>query len=111
MAAPELHSDFVGGNLRVLARLSRHAGQTRFLLTLAEIYDGGARSDAARLGRVGLQAVRDWVLCFNGRHAERNRLAVMLSHLAGLRVGEIASLRTAIRWKTASGPCTKDSPI
>ena len=28
----------------------------------------------------------------NGRHAERNRLAVMLSHLAGLRVGEIAAL-------------------
>lgn len=26
------------------------------------------------------------------RHAPRNRLAVMLSHLAGLRVGEIASL-------------------
>ena len=27
-----------------------------------------------------------------GRHATRNRVAVMLSHLAGLRVGEIASL-------------------
>jgi integrase/recombinase XerD len=26
------------------------------------------------------------------RHAKRNRLAIMLSHLAGLRVGEIASL-------------------
>ncbi len=28
----------------------------------------------------------------NGRHAERNRFAVLLSHLAGLRVGEIAAL-------------------
>lgn len=27
-----------------------------------------------------------------GKHAARNRLAVMLSHLAGLRVGEIAAL-------------------
>lgn len=27
-----------------------------------------------------------------GRHHERNRLAVLISHLAGLRVGEIASL-------------------
>jgi integrase/recombinase XerD len=27
-----------------------------------------------------------------GKHAERNRLALMLSHLAGLRVGEIAAL-------------------
>ncbi|MEP1208446.1 MAG: site-specific integrase [Rhizobiaceae bacterium] len=30
-----------------------------------------------------------------GKHAERNRIAIMLSHYAGLRVGEIASLR----WK------------
>ena len=29
------------------------------------------------------------------RHAERNRVAVMLSHLAGLRVGEIAALRVS----------------
>ena len=28
-----------------------------------------------------------------GRHAARNRLALMLSHFAGLRVGEIAQLR------------------
>lgn len=29
------------------------------------------------------------------RHAARNRIAIMLSHLAGLRVGEIASLTTS----------------
>ncbi len=29
----------------------------------------------------------------NDRHSERNRLAVMLSILAGLRVGEIAALK------------------
>ena len=29
----------------------------------------------------------------NDRHSERNRLAVLLSYLAGLRVGEIAALR------------------
>ena len=28
----------------------------------------------------------------NGKHPERNCLAVMLSHLAGLQVGEIAAL-------------------
>ena len=31
----------------------------------------------------------------NDRHGERNRLAVMLSILAGLRVGEIAALRVS----------------
>ena len=34
-------------------------------IALAEIYDGGMRSDAARIGGVGLQTIRDWVLCFN----------------------------------------------
>jgi transposase len=32
---------------------------------LAEVYDGGTRTDAARIGGVGLQTIRDWVLAFN----------------------------------------------
>ena len=39
--------------------------QVRRLLALAEIYDGGSRSEAARVGGVGLQSIRDWVLRFN----------------------------------------------
>ena len=35
------------------------------MLALAEIYDGGSRTDAARIGGVTLQIVRDWVLRFN----------------------------------------------
>jgi transposase len=34
-------------------------------LALSAIYDGGARGDAARIGGVGLQIVRDWVVRFN----------------------------------------------
>jgi hypothetical protein len=34
------------------------------LLALAAIYDGGTRSDAAKIGGVTLQIVRDWVLRF-----------------------------------------------
>ena len=32
---------------------------------MASIYDGGSRSHAAKLGGVGLQVIRDWVLRFN----------------------------------------------
>ncbi|PCI02585.1 MAG: integrase [Hyphomicrobiales bacterium] len=32
------------------------------------------------------------VMCAAGRHGQRNRIALLLSHYAGLRVGEIASL-------------------
>src|SRR3982074_2807391 len=36
-------------------------------LALAEIYGGGSRSDAARIGGVGVQIVRDWVVRFNAK--------------------------------------------
>jgi transposase len=66
MAAPiPLRSDFDAFALRSLARASKEANQARSLLSLATIYDGGSRSDAARLGNVTLQIVRDWVLRFN----------------------------------------------
>ncbi len=57
-----LREDFDGPGLRRLARISNDSGQSRRLLALAEIYDGGWRTDAARIGDVGLQVVRDWVL-------------------------------------------------
>lgn len=64
-AAIELLGDFSGGDLRRLARESGDAKQVRRLLALAVILDGGTRTEAARLGGVGLQIVRDWVARFN----------------------------------------------
>ena len=60
-----LRADFDAAALRRAAKVTKHAAQGRRLLALAEIYDGGSRSDAARIGGVGLQTVRDWVLAFN----------------------------------------------
>ena len=39
-------------------------------MALAAIYDGGSRTQAAELGDVSLQVVRDWVLRFNTHGAE-----------------------------------------
>ena len=61
-SAVSLRSDFVGAGLRRLARQTRDADQARRLLSLASIYDGGSRADAARLGSVTVQIVRDWVV-------------------------------------------------
>ena len=60
-----LRADFDAEGLRRLARQSKHAAQARRLLALALIYDGGSRLDAARLGNVTRQIVRDWVMRFN----------------------------------------------
>ncbi len=66
MAAPiALRLDYCGDDLRARARRSRNAGQARRLLALAAIYDGASRTEAARIGGVTLQIVRDWVLRFN----------------------------------------------
>lgn len=65
-AAVRLRGDYDGDRLRRLAKRSEDADQTRRLLALAAIYDGGSRTTAARIGGVGLQTVRDWVLAFNG---------------------------------------------
>lgn len=64
-AAISLRADFDAESLRRLARRSKHAAQARRLLALALIYEGGSRSDAARLGNVTRQIVRDWVMRFN----------------------------------------------
>jgi len=66
-AAIGLRKDFTSQDLQRLAKRLRDGGRTRRLLALAEIYDGGSRSDAARIGGVGLQTIRDWVLRFNAK--------------------------------------------
>jgi transposase len=65
-----LRPDYDAARLRGLAKATRDAGQSRRRLALAEIYDGGSRTTAARIGGVGLQTVRDWVVKFNARGPE-----------------------------------------
>ena len=60
-----LRVDYDARQLRALAKAARDANQTRRLLALAAIYDGGSRREAAKIGGVGVQTVRDWVLAFN----------------------------------------------
>lgn len=60
-----IRGDYTADDLRRLARQSRYADWSRRLLALSIIYEGGSRSQAASLGGVGLQIVRDWVERFN----------------------------------------------
>src|SRR4249919_4266872 len=64
-AAIGVRGDYDAARLRELAKRSVDANQTRRLLALAAICDGGSRHEAAKIGGVGLQTVRDWVLAFN----------------------------------------------
>ncbi len=63
-AAVQPRADFLGDDLPRTARKSEEADQTRQLLALPVILDGGSRREAARTGGGGLQVIRDGVLRF-----------------------------------------------
>jgi len=60
-----LRSDFDALQLRMIARKTKNGPQARRLLALAAVYDGATRTEAAKIGGVTLQIVRDWVMKFN----------------------------------------------
>lgn len=61
-----LRADYDAAQLRTVARKTKDGPQARRLLALAAIYEGATRTQAARIGGVTLQIVRDWVMKFNG---------------------------------------------
>ncbi len=110
-AAIGLRSDYEAGDLRRLAKASRDARQTRRLLALAVICDGGSRTEAARVGGVTLQIVRDWVLRFNAegpaglidRKAPGKPALLQAEHrsalAAAVEAGPKPYLEGVVRWR------------
>jgi transposase len=66
-AAVRMRTDFTAGELRRLAATTRNANQSRRLLSLAAVLDGMSRAEAARIGGMDRQTLRDWVHRFNER--------------------------------------------
>jgi transposase len=60
-----LRADYDAKKTRAAARQAKDGPQARRLLAVAAIYDGATRSEAAVIGGVTLQIVRDWVEKFN----------------------------------------------
>ncbi len=64
-SAVKLRTDFSAGALRRLAAAAKNANQSRRLLSLAAVLDGMNRTEAARIGGMDRQTLRDWVHRFN----------------------------------------------
>jgi transposase len=64
-AAVGLRDDFGASELRRLATKAKDGAQARRLLALAAVRDGLNRTEAARLGGMDRQTLRDWVHRFN----------------------------------------------
>ena len=110
-AAVGVRDDYDAGALRAAAKRSKNGPQARRLLALAAIYDGATRSETARIGGVGLQVVRDWVLRFNAqgpdglidRKAPGQPPRLNETHRAALAAilesGPIPAVHGVVRWR------------
>jgi transposase len=106
-----LRSDFDAAMVRSAAKRSKDGPQARRLLALAAIYEGATRTEAAKIGGVTLQIVRDWVLKFNGhgpdglidrkapgqppRLNDEHRVALA----AIIESGPIPAIHGVVRWR------------
>ena len=65
-----VRTDYSSGEVRRLAQRAKDAGQARRLLAIAAVLDGSSREEAARLGGMDRQTLRDWVIRFNEQGPE-----------------------------------------
>src|ERR1700759_4065440 len=64
-SAVELRTDYSAAGLRRLAKSSKDSNQSPRLLSLAAVLDGMDRGEAARIGGMDRQTLRDWAHRFN----------------------------------------------
>ncbi|MBC7286414.1 IS630 family transposase [Hoeflea sp.] len=106
-----LRTDFDAIAVRAAARRSKNGAQARRLLALAAIYEGASRTEAARIGGVTLQIVRDWVMKFNAagpdglidRKAPGPQSLLKAAHRAALveaiERGPVPAAHGVVRWR------------
>jgi transposase len=97
--------------VRAAARRSKDGPRARRLLALAAIYEGATRTEAAKIGGVTLQIVRDWVRKFNAhgpqglldRKAPGQSPRLSNEHRAALAAiiesGPIPAVHGVVRWR------------
>jgi transposase len=60
-----VRTDFTAGEVRRFAKRAKDAAQVRRLLAIAAVLDGASREEAAKIGGMDRQTLRDWVIRFN----------------------------------------------
>ncbi len=106
-----LRADFDARMMSAAAKRSKDGAQARRLLALAAIYDGATRAEAAEIGGVTRQIVRDWVVKFNAdgpdglidrkqpgqpsRLNDTHRAALV----AILESGPVPAIHGVVRWR------------
>src|ERR1700756_3171045 len=63
--AVAVRADYTAGEVRRLAKQAKDGAQARRLLAIAAVIDGVSRAEAAKIGGMDRQTLRDWVIRFN----------------------------------------------
>lgn len=107
----EIKSSHTAAQLRRLAVSTKDANQSRRLLSIAAALDGMSRAEAARIGGMDRQTLRDWVHRFNAlgpgglkdnrRRGNPRRLsAAQQVELAGIvETGPDLAVDGVVRWR------------
>jgi transposase len=106
-----LRGDYDAEMVRAAAKRSKDGPQARRLLALAAVYEGATRTEAAKIGGVTLQIIRDWVMKFNAhgpeglidRKAPGQPPRLNEAHRAALAAiiegGPIPAVHGVVRWR------------
>jgi putative transposase len=65
-----VRTDYAAGEVRRFAQRAKDAAQARRLLAIAAVLDGASREEAAKIGGMDRQTLRDWVIRFNEQGAD-----------------------------------------
>jgi transposase len=65
--AVPVRTDYTASEVRRFAKRAKDAAQARRLLAIAAVLDGASRDDAAKIGGMDRQTLRDWVIRFNAQ--------------------------------------------
>src|SRR5262244_1755953 len=60
-----VRTDYTAGEVRRFAKQAKDVAQARRLLAIAAVLDGASRTEAAKIGGMDRQTLRDWVIRFN----------------------------------------------
>jgi transposase len=106
-----LRGDYDAEMVRAAAKRSKDGPQARRLLALAAVYEGATRTEAAKIGGVTLQIIRDWVMKFNAhgpeglidRKAPGQPPRLNEAHRAALAAiiegGPVPAVHGVVRWR------------
>src|SRR2546423_2889555 len=106
-----VRSAYTAGQVRRFAQRAKDAAQARRLLAIAAVLDGASREEAAKIGGMDRQTLRDWVIRSNEQGADGlinipspgippKLNAIHKAFLARIvEEGPIAAIHGLVRWR------------